>query len=216
MQPKDYYKVLDISQDASEQDVKKAFRIMAKKYHPDTGGDGAHQQEQFRICREAYAVLTDTVRREKYDEERWLAGMSKRVEEKDAITPMWILEESLRLNNHMGSVDVYRMSHLALHDYIMNLLDDDNLQLLQDNHEKEVNKSIIRTLLQATRSLKYIYMQPVAEKLIVVGGEESVSVISDAMQGRRRQALWERRMPYVIALITMIIVVSMYFWAMKN
>lgn len=216
MQPKDYYKVLDISQDASEQDVKKAFRIMAKKYHPDTGGDGAHQQEQFRLCREAYAVLTDPVRREKYDEERWLAGMSKRVEEKDAITPMWILEESLRLNNHMSSVDIYRMSHLALHDYIMNLLDDDNLQLLQDNHEKEVNKSIIRTLLQATRSLKYIYMQPVAEKLIVAGGEESVSVISDAMQDRRRQARWERRMPYVIALITMIIVVSMYFWAMKK
>lgn len=61
---KDYYKILGISKDASEEEVKKAFRKLAHAYHPDkSGGDEA----KFKEVSEAYAVLSDNRKRKQYD-----------------------------------------------------------------------------------------------------------------------------------------------------
>jgi DnaJ family protein C protein 7 len=60
---KDYYKILGVSRDCSESDVKKAYRRESLKHHPDKGGD----EEKFKLVAEANAVLSDTRRRERYD-----------------------------------------------------------------------------------------------------------------------------------------------------
>ncbi|GLB41504.1 putative TPR-like protein [Lyophyllum shimeji] len=60
---KDYYKILGVSRDASEADIKKAYRRESLKHHPDKGGD----EEKFKLVVEANAVLSDPRRRERYD-----------------------------------------------------------------------------------------------------------------------------------------------------
>lgn len=60
---KDYYNVLGIDRKASQEDVKKAFRKLAQKHHPDKGGDEA----KFKEITEAYSVLSDDKRRREYD-----------------------------------------------------------------------------------------------------------------------------------------------------
>jgi DnaJ-class molecular chaperone len=61
---KDYYKTLGVSKDASEEDIKKAFRKLAHEHHPDKkGGDEA----KFKEASEAYAVLSDKEKRRQYD-----------------------------------------------------------------------------------------------------------------------------------------------------
>ena len=59
-QRKDYYKVLGIEKDASEQDIKKAYRKMAVKYHPDKNRDGEAGDEKFKEIGEAYETLSDS------------------------------------------------------------------------------------------------------------------------------------------------------------
>lgn len=59
----DHYETLGISRDASEQEIKKAFRKLASKHHPDKGGD----QEQFKRIQGAYEVLSDPDKRAQYD-----------------------------------------------------------------------------------------------------------------------------------------------------
>ena len=74
---KDYYKTLGVPKDAKPDEIKKAYRKLARKYHPDANADGtdrAKAEERFKEISEAYDVLSDTTRRKEYDEARSLFG----------------------------------------------------------------------------------------------------------------------------------------------
>ena len=66
MNKRDYYEVLGVSKDASEAEIKSAFRKLAKKYHPDVSKE-ENAAEKFKEAQEAYAVLSDKEKRSKYD-----------------------------------------------------------------------------------------------------------------------------------------------------
>ncbi len=70
MTEKDYYKTLGVSQDASKEDIHKAYRKLAKKYHPDKNKGSDAAQEKFKEISEAYNVLSKPEKRKKYDELR--------------------------------------------------------------------------------------------------------------------------------------------------
>ena len=65
---RDYYEVLGVSKGASDDEIKKAFRKTAKKYHPDMHPDDKECEEKFKECQEAYAVLSDPEKRRQYDQ----------------------------------------------------------------------------------------------------------------------------------------------------
>lgn len=65
---RDYYEVLGVSKTASADEIKKAFRSTAKKYHPDMHPDDPECEERFKECQEAYAVLSDEEKRRQYDQ----------------------------------------------------------------------------------------------------------------------------------------------------
>jgi DnaJ-class molecular chaperone len=67
MEYKDYYKVLGVSKSASAEDIKKAFRRLARKYHPDVNPGDKKSEERFKEINEAYEVLSDISKRRKYD-----------------------------------------------------------------------------------------------------------------------------------------------------
>ena len=65
---RDYYEVLGVSKNASDADIKKAFRTLAKKYHPDMHPGDKECEEKFKEAQEAYAVLSDAEKRKQYDQ----------------------------------------------------------------------------------------------------------------------------------------------------
>lgn len=64
---RDYYEVLGIQKGASDDEIKKAFRKMAMKYHPDKNPNDKGAEEQFKEVNEAYAILSDAEKKSKYD-----------------------------------------------------------------------------------------------------------------------------------------------------
>src|SRR6201987_6356888 len=65
--PRDPYEVLGVERDASEQEVKKAFRVLARELHPDVNAHDPQAEEKFKEAAEAYEIRSDSERRATYD-----------------------------------------------------------------------------------------------------------------------------------------------------
>src|SRR4029450_10791996 len=71
---KDFYKVLGVSKTAEADEIKKAYRKLARQYHPDSNSGDAKAEAKFKEISEAYDVLGDAKKRKEYDEARRLFG----------------------------------------------------------------------------------------------------------------------------------------------
>ncbi len=67
MKYRDYYETLGVSRNADEKEIKRAFRRLAREYHPDTNKGDPQAEERFKAVNEAHAVLSDKAKRQKYD-----------------------------------------------------------------------------------------------------------------------------------------------------
>ena len=68
MAKRDYYEVLGVSKNVSEAELKKAYRKMAMKYHPDRNPDDKDTEDKFKEAKEAYDILSDAQKRAAYDQ----------------------------------------------------------------------------------------------------------------------------------------------------
>src|SRR2546423_2350696 len=73
---RDYYDVLGLKRGASQKEIKRAYRKLARKHHPDVNPGDKGAEERFKELNEAYAVLSDPDKRKKYDQlgENWKSG----------------------------------------------------------------------------------------------------------------------------------------------
>jgi molecular chaperone DnaJ len=71
---KDFYKILGVAKDASDADIKKAYRKLARQHHPDTNSGNTASEKKFKDISEAYSVLSDPDERQQYDAIRAMGG----------------------------------------------------------------------------------------------------------------------------------------------
>ena len=73
-QTKDLYDILGVDDDASKEEIKKAYRTLARKHHPDRNPDDPDAEEKFKEIQKAYSILSDEEKRQQYDAQRRFGG----------------------------------------------------------------------------------------------------------------------------------------------
>ena len=213
MSLKNYYAVLGIPQSATGDDIRTAFRALAKTYHPDKAPDNPFAAAHFTEIQAAYEVLSNPARRMAYDEERWLRGLANRSHTAVRITPEWVLAEATRLRRHMVTVDTYRMNHAALRDYITALLSPEHLSTLQ--RAPELHGQILEEIITSSKQLQYEYTGDVVRQLMLLAGNNEAlkQRITQWVSERRSQARWNVYHPLIVILFALII--CMLIWRLK-
>jgi len=214
MRIRDHYKTLEVHPQATLQEIKKAYRRLAHRYHPDKNAANAWAGRHFHEIREAYEVLSHPKRRAAYDEERWLAGYARN-KKPEAVTPAWIYNECLRLASHMTTVDTYRMSREALYAYAELLLSDTHMAILQRAGEAELNARIAEEVLRAVKDLQYRYFKELVIRLELLAGEDDSlrQRIERELQRKKKDARWHRYKPWLIVSIAVLLCLLMFFYA---
>jgi curved DNA-binding protein CbpA len=214
MQLKDYYKILGVKPSATQQEIKKAYRALAFKYHPDKNPENSLSEAHFKEIQEAYATLSDTYKREVYNDERWLSNMGSKTRYQEAVTPTWLVSVSVQLNASLALMETHRMSQKALQAYILLILTDSHLGVLEQHADKEANETIITELLKATKKLEVRYLDEIEQRLIILANRDAamLQAIDTKMEERIRQARREKLLPYFILLVTLALCVLMYLY----
>ncbi|HRO43167.1 MAG TPA: J domain-containing protein [Flavipsychrobacter sp.] len=213
---KDHYRTLGISSNATLQDIKKAYRTLAHKYHPDKNPNNNLAASHFSEIQTAYSILSDEKKRKIYDEERYFAGLSFKKEPAN-INGEWLLQQAIKLRVHMAQIDSYRMNHRALHDYILLLLSDSHIAVLQHEHQHEVNKKIIEETLRSISRINYQYFAPISYRLSLLAGTDNElhEIILEATKQRKNSNLGEKYFPVVIVICTFLLCLIMYFYGRR-
>lgn len=218
MQLKDYYKILGVKPSAALPEIKKAYRALAIKYHPDKNPDNALGEAQFKEINEAYSVLSNTRKRAAYDDERWLSGMGNNTKYNEAITPAWLLKVCVELNASLAKMDTHRMSQGTLQTYLMMILADAHLGVLLEENDKKINEAIISELIRATEKLELQYLDEVLRGLNTIAGNDTAirQTIDNYATERYLQDRRDRYFPYIVIAVTLALCVFMYFYASVN
>jgi curved DNA-binding protein CbpA len=214
MPAKDHYKVLGVSASASLQEIKTAYRRLAHQYHPDKNPEQPLTSVRFREIQEAYAVLSNEKLRGLYDEERYFSGLSAQ-KEPVKVDAAWLLKEVKKLSRHIANVDSYRMNHKALHDYLMLLLDEAHIAILQKEADFNTTKGVVVETIFCIKGLSYRYYAPIAQRLRLIAGSYSSlhQLISQAENERRNQKTIEKFLPVIILVIALMLCLFMYWYS---
>lgn len=212
---KDYYKILGVAANATLPEIKKAYRQMVMKYHPDKNLDNPLITARFHEIQEAYETLSSPGAKQKYDEERYFSGLNKPPEKAVEISPEWLLGICQKLHASLLEMDTRSINYAHLQQYILMILTDAHMGVLMKNADQQINRQIIDELLAAADFLEYNYLAEVVDKLNILCGNDVAYLQKTGiyLQKRKRNKINKLYQPFFVLIITLLLLVMMYLFA---
>ncbi len=188
MAPKDYYTILQLQPGASLDDIKKAYRHLAMRYHPDKNQGNTYASSYFQEVREAYEVLSDPEKREAYHIQRnYWKSSGRAFAERTAVTPSLLLKQAKALHDKVSHMDVFRMDHQGVQRQILQLIPDEVLNQLTPFGDSAAQEDALHFLMEAAKPLPYLFITKLAAQWKKLPG------ISIAAQERIQRFLKEKQ-----------------------
>jgi curved DNA-binding protein CbpA len=211
---KNHYKTLEIAPQASLSEVKKAYRYLARKYHPDVNANTAQATVYFQEIQSAYEILSNPIKRRSYDNELKHAGQSFfNLKDNGLNNSEQILKQSKDLYQYIRSLDQRVVNNDALIDFVLGLLNAENMALLQRADNKDYNVQIAENLLNACKEVVSSRLfEQLAEKLFLLHPDNDSAMyqrIILELSSRQKKERESRLVPYAAFLVVFIVIVLM-------
>lgn len=207
MHIKDYYKLLELEPSATLPEIKKAYRRLALLHHPDKNNNDPYAAAQFSDIKEAYEILTNPSKKEKYLQQRWYNQSTGSRKTQDIITPVSVLKQALELERYASKLDVFRMDKEGLRDYILELLSPTTIGQLKEFNEPAITRQIIDTIIRSANHLQEQQAIPIAERLRqLAGNDTSLHEQINIFAGRHRSRQQREKYNSLIILIATILI----------
>jgi len=153
---KDYYDILQVSPNATLEDIKKAYRKLALQYHPDTAKNNDNELHLFLEIKEAYNVLSDTKKRQAYHYKKFY----RQVEQEAIVSAEYLADQAKQLRAFTAILDPYRIDYDMLYRQIVYLVSTANLRLIEKANS-HLQYQIVKDLQASVIHLHF----PLAEKI---------------------------------------------------
>lgn len=205
---KDYYKILELEPNADEAAIKRQFRKLAMRFHPDVNKELVHADAWYREIQEAYQILNDPISKAQYHEQRWLLkSQGKPFTEIFPLSPDYISKRVHAFANAVQQMDHFRMDHLALQKQILGLVNDEVLEALSFYKESDYNQKILHDLLRSMEPLEFKHLALLKPTLIRLADQESILLkqIEAWYNRRKNEAWWARHQGWIIGAITLLL-----------
>lgn len=197
--PKDHYRTLGISPQAGPDEIRKNYRTLVKRYHPDRHPDDRAVQAHFREIQEAYETLTNPVLRDAWLQERWLlAAHGISTTSQPLLTATDILKRLLTLERAFAAEDPWRADAGSRIHRITDQLSEEHVGILKQ--EPEQMESVAETLLRCGRHLDPAGMELLSQQIKdLLPEKHPVFASLKRMQAEKKsEARWARWKPVVL------------------
>ena len=213
MSAKDHYKTLKVPAQASIEEIKKAYRLLAQQHHPDKNNNDPYGVAYFSEIKEAYETLTNPVKKNIYLQERWYNRATGNKRTQEVITPVTILKEALEFEKYTSSMDVFRIDKELLFSYMNELLSEETISQLQQFNEPEINQQIVLTFLKPVRLLKSEKALLLNERLCKMAKDnhQIQLMINNTIRKIQQEEKWKKYEWIFVLLITLAILLLIRF-----
>lgn len=216
MPVKDYYQVLELPYNARDEDIKKAYRKLAMRYHPDRNTGNPFAVQHFQEVQEAYDVLSNPVKRSEYHQLRWQQmEISNPFDVPLPPTAEMIYQEAVKVKDYVRQLDVFRMNQEALCARLSQLVNQRHLRIFKETGDRQLNVQFTRTILQSMNTLSYPYWKQLLPRLIQLAETDNqlLSELRGIEKAKQFHHKWNRLKPLVILVIVVLICVLIYIIA---
>lgn len=208
MSAKDYYRILDVQPTAGTSEIRKAYRAMALRFHPDKNAGNPMAELKFKEIKEAYEVLCDKHKRDAWHYRHYNAYHNTSAME--ALNADEVLQKSIQLYKKYSSQDPFRLNQEALYQQISHLLMPQHIRLLQLQADAHTNNAVINNILQSTYLLPWSYAQQICASLQTISPvlPETAAAIHSCLAEKKRQWLWNKyKIPLAVLLAGVLIMI---------
>ena len=209
-----YYKILGVTSTASQEEIKRAYRVLAVKYHPDKNFGDKASEERFKEISESYIILSDIAKRNAYDysigfQKSYRSTISGAGVTTSATYLMLFKNIKNKVFNSGGYVNEY-----ALFKVIDDVLTDNTIEFLIKSDDVCTNNLIIDEILVSSIFLDAEYRLKIHNKLLRIANMDAfcikkISVLKSATHPAKPSATYNNETPPLLFIVLFIILFSL-------